>query len=502
MSEVKVNKITPRTDCGTTQLGDSGDTVTVTGDLRSNSLKASDGGVIISQSGTTITVGASGDTVSLASGASQTGFGRTGTVDWQTGSIKTSDFTAVDGQGFFVDTNGGAVIATLPTGSAGSIVSIQDYRNTFDTNNCTVQTAGSQKINGGTGGGKVILSTEGEGITLVYIDSTVGWRSIQDNVFADASGSFITATGGTITNCGSCRIHTFTSPGTFCVSAISGTPANNQVSYIVVAGGGGGGVGDFAPSVTSRAGGGGGAGGFREDKSPVTPYTASPLDGAGNISVTATGFPITVGGGGAAGVFSPAIDSGSSGSNSVFSTITSTGGGGGESAHKASAPGGGKTGGSGGGGSAGGVNANGQGGNGNTPPVSPAQGTNGGGAGNTGPNNGASGGGGASAAGETYTSPFGNDGGAGGAGVASSISGSSVTRSGGGGGGGSQPTGTGGAGGSGGGGAGGKASPVAGGVAGTANTGGGGGAGGGFGGSNHCAGAGGSGIVIIRYKNG
>ncbi len=103
MSEVKVNKITPRTDCGTTQLGDSGDTVTVTGDLRSNSLKAADGGVIISQSGTTITIPASGDTTSLASGASQTGFGRTGTVDWQT-TIKTSDFTAVNGQGFFVDT--------------------------------------------------------------------------------------------------------------------------------------------------------------------------------------------------------------------------------------------------------------------------------------------------------------------------------------------------------------------------------------------------------------
>jgi hypothetical protein len=26
MSEVKVNKISPRTNCGTTQLGDSGDT--------------------------------------------------------------------------------------------------------------------------------------------------------------------------------------------------------------------------------------------------------------------------------------------------------------------------------------------------------------------------------------------------------------------------------------------------------------------------------------------
>ena len=289
MSKIEVNKIGPQ--CGTTLTVGCGAGQTVAVDAN------------------TVTIGRCGGTVALASGASQTGFGRTGTVDWQTGSIKTSDFNAVDGQGFFVDTNGGAVIATLPTGSAGSIVSIQDYRNTFDTANCIVQTAGSQQINGGTAGGKVTLSTEGEGITLVYVDSTVGWRSIQDNVFADESGSFITATGGTITNCGSCRIHTFTSPGTFCVSAISGTPANNQVSYMVVAGGGGGGVGDFAPSLTARAGGGGGGGGFREDKSPVTPYTASPLDGAGNISVTATAFPITVGGGGAAGVLSPAIDS-------------------------------------------------------------------------------------------------------------------------------------------------------------------------------------------------
>ena len=46
-------------------------------------------------------LGASGDTIALASGASQSGFGRTGTVDWQTGSIKSaSSFTAVDGQGF------------------------------------------------------------------------------------------------------------------------------------------------------------------------------------------------------------------------------------------------------------------------------------------------------------------------------------------------------------------------------------------------------------------
>ena len=67
--------------------------------------KVSDDSNIINKCGTTITLGASGDSVALASGASQTGFGRTGTVNWQTGSIKTATFTAVDGQGFFADTS-------------------------------------------------------------------------------------------------------------------------------------------------------------------------------------------------------------------------------------------------------------------------------------------------------------------------------------------------------------------------------------------------------------
>jgi len=57
-------------------VGAAGDTVTVAGNVvKSNALQASDAGNIVSQSGTTITVGASGDTVALASGASQTGFG-------------------------------------------------------------------------------------------------------------------------------------------------------------------------------------------------------------------------------------------------------------------------------------------------------------------------------------------------------------------------------------------------------------------------------------------
>ena len=59
------------------------------------------------QCGTTLTLGESGDTVTLGSGASQSGFGRTGTVDWQTSSKKTSDFTPVNGEGYFVDTSSG-----------------------------------------------------------------------------------------------------------------------------------------------------------------------------------------------------------------------------------------------------------------------------------------------------------------------------------------------------------------------------------------------------------
>ena len=65
------------------------------------------------QCGSTLTLGSSGKTVTLASGASQSGFGRTGTVDWCT-TAKTSPFTAVSGDGFFVNTTSGAITVTLP----------------------------------------------------------------------------------------------------------------------------------------------------------------------------------------------------------------------------------------------------------------------------------------------------------------------------------------------------------------------------------------------------
>ena len=457
MSEVKVNKISPRTNCGTVQLGDSGDTITI-------------------PSGATIT-----------NNGTQTGFGRTGTVDWQTASIKTSTFTAANGEGYFADTSSGAFTMNLPAGTAGNIVSVVDYTNSFQTHNLTVSPNGSQKIGGIAA--SFIANTEGQSLTWVYVDDTEGWKNTMDSTSNATGNPFIDASGGTETTSGNCKIHTFTGPGTFTVNAIAVCAANNIVSHLIVGAGGGGG---------EAVGGGGGAGGFREVKSPVTPYTASPLDGypssPNRITVTAASFPITVGAGGAG---SPGAPVGGAGGVSTFSTITSAGGGGGARCGTGS----GSNGGSGGGG---GIFSPHCGGSGNTPSVSPPQGNNGGVGYRPGPGAGEGGGGGGGATavgGNAETTPNPNNGGDGGAGATTSITASSVGYAGGGGGAGF--SGIGGSGGSGGGGCSGPGSPDRGaggaGTAGTTNTGGGGGAGN-YPGPSNAGGNGGSGIVVIRYK--
>ena len=458
MSEVKVNKISPR-------------------------------------SGTTVTLGDSGDTFTLPSGATITnsgtaaGFGSTGEISWDT-TKKTSTFTAVSGVGYFCDTSGGAITVNLPAGTAGNSFAVADYTNTFQTNNLTISPNGSQKI-GGTAE-DAVLSTEGQSAYFVYVDDTEGWKNVIDST-SNIVGAppYIVATGGTITTSGNCKIHTFTGPGTFTVCTAAANAADNIVSYVVVAGGGGG---------AQSRGGGGGAGGFREVVSPSSPYTGSPLNGypssPNRVTVTATAFPITVGGGGAGGTDAgPSVCGiGTSGAVSTFSTVTSAGGGGGAPGDANTAPYGpavvqrtGLAGGSGGGGGSGNCGG-GCGGAGNTPPVSPAQGFVGGNA--CGGSVKSAGGGGATAAGAG-----GPPGGCGGAGATSSINGTPTARAGGGGGGQGGGPSSGRAGGAGGGGPGGGTGN---GDAGTVNTGGGGGGGGNP--SGRDGGQGGSGIVIIRYK--
>lgn len=388
-------------------------------------------------------------------------------VNWDT-TVKTANFTAVSGNGYFVNTTSAAITVTLPASpSAGDQIAIKDYAGTFATNNVTAARNGSN-INGLAVDG--ILSTSNLSVILLYVDATKGWSTISSSSQVVDGATYLTASGGTVSTDGNFKVHTFTGPGTFEVLSLGNPSGSITVDYLVTAGGGGGGVTES---------GGGGAGGYRE---------SFPNPGAGGFPVSVTSYPITVGAGGAGATPGPQIAT--SGSNSIFSSITSAGGG--RGGFPAS------SGGSGGGGNRGATGASG-----NTPPVTPPQGNNGGpGAIPNGADFGGGGGGGASAVGSPGTCSAGGDGGDG---TASSITGSSVTRAGGGGGGkGETGGGLGGTGGAGGGGNGGAGLPQpapTGMTSGTANTGGGGGgAGGDSGVATATGGDGGSGIVIIRYK--
>ncbi len=63
-------------------------------------------------------------------------------LKWQISSIKTSTFTAVSGEGYLVNTTGGAVTVNLPAGVAGAVIGLQDYAGRWDTNNFTLSAGG------------------------------------------------------------------------------------------------------------------------------------------------------------------------------------------------------------------------------------------------------------------------------------------------------------------------------------------------------------------------
>ena len=370
----------------------------------------------ITVNGTSIALGASGNIVA-------------GT-DWQ--AVVTADgstaTTASAGEGYFIDTTSNAHTVTLPSSpTQGDEVHIVDYAGTFGSNNVTVGRNGSN-IDGSAG--DATLATNRLNVRFVYIDSTQGWRAIFDDASDNYGSTYTSATGGTETTSGNYKIHTFNSTSNFVVASVGNAAGGGAgVSYLVVAGGGGSGGNRYH----IQGGGGGGAGGFRENEHPTDSYTQSPLDGAGDITISAQTYPITVGaggnaGGGGGGTGIPDGPAATNGSNSTFSTITSTGGGaGGQPSSASTGPAPGHDGGSGGGG--GGGSPGRPGGSGNTPPVSPSQG-NAGGQGSTSNQTLGGSGGGATGAGSQSPGPGVTDARpTGGAGAATSITGSSVTYS-------------------------------------------------------------------------
>lgn len=94
--------------------------------------------------------------------------------DWSD-SVKTANFTAVSGKGYFVNTTSAAITVTLPSSpSAGDKVAVMDYAGTADTNNITINPAGSDKVEGQTSY-DLVISGERTGLELVYKDATQGW---------------------------------------------------------------------------------------------------------------------------------------------------------------------------------------------------------------------------------------------------------------------------------------------------------------------------------------
>ena len=292
-----------------------------------------------------------------------------GGTAWQS-AIKTANFTAAAGEGYFVNTSGGAFEIDLPgSPSVGDEIEFVDFARSFATENLTLD-QGSVKFQSQVASAKKpVFATNGQSIRIVYSGSTQGWIPTTDDDVDYLTDPTIT------------------------------------VNFLCVAGGGGGG---------SDRGGGGGAGGYRNSY-------ASEASGGGGSSETALAltegvqYTITIGGGGAAAGVSPATK-GTSGSDSSIAgtgitTLTSVGGGGGGSGFSSPLDTG-LNGGSGGGG------AN------NSAPGSGTsnQGFSGGPANPT-----SNGGGGAAEAGGTDGAAFGGDG------LSSSITGSGVFRGGGGG---------------------------------------------------------------------
>ena len=236
MSKVEVNQVTQQ--CGTTLTVGGGACKTAVVDA------------------TTVTLGRCGGTVSLASGATQSGFGRTGTVDWNTTKITADPANAVSGTGYFCDTSGGGFTVTLPTSpSAGDIVAVSDYTGSFATYNLTIG-RNSSNINGAAS--NFVIFQNNTSAQFIYVDVTEGWRLVMTGALSDVEeiATFVTATGGT--PCAGAivstdyKVHTFTGPGTFTVTNAGSPTGSNSVDYVVVGGGGSGG---------KYYGGGAGAGG-------------------------------------------------------------------------------------------------------------------------------------------------------------------------------------------------------------------------------------------------
>ena len=195
--------------------------------IKVDTIQDQDGNNIINENANTITIGKSGDTVTVASGATLLGGG----IKWQSTIVTTSTLTAVAGNGYWIDTTSNACTITLPaSASVGDQLIFTDYARTWGTNAITINT-NSLNFQGNTSPNPV-YNTNGQSVTIVYSGATQGWiPTVDDDV-------------------------TFETPQTI------------TADFLVIAGGGsgtdytsagGGGAGGYRNSYNSEISGGGGS---------------------------------------------------------------------------------------------------------------------------------------------------------------------------------------------------------------------------------------------------
>src|SRR6056300_1305607 len=160
-------------------------------------------------------------------------------LDWQAVQVAdgSTQVTAEAGKGYFLDTNAGVIEVFLPSSpTRGDVVGLVDYAGTFGTNQIIINTGGVNIDS--TVGSEFKVTTNNSIIECVYVDSAKGWLiklnqttgttpTITGNEVGgsyDSDATYISATGGTVTESGDFKIHTFTGDGCFVVSSI-GNPA-------------------------------------------------------------------------------------------------------------------------------------------------------------------------------------------------------------------------------------------------------------------------------------
>tara|TARA_R100000808_G_scaffold14923_3_gene34959 strand:- start:3877 stop:5151 length:1275 start_codon:yes stop_codon:yes gene_type:complete len=355
MSEVKVNKVSPRSGTGL-QLGDSGDTITI-------------------PSGAT-----------LANSGTATGFA---SIAWQSSIVTAATLTADANKGYWIDTSSNACTVTLPgSASVGDQLYFVDYARNFATNALTIN-QNSLNYQGNTSPNPV-YDTNGQAIAIVYSGATKGWIPTSDDdvtmetpqsidieylivggggcggIGGGGEGQGGGGAGGYRTNFGGSAL-AITQGSTYTVTVGAGgtddktlgnaaenggdsSLAGTGITTLTATGGGGGGA-----NSAGAAGGSGGGGGRNQSGGAGNTPSTSPVQGyaGGNGSATEGG-----GGGGSSGVGANSVGGGAAGNggngtaNSISgASVTYAGGGGG--AGQSGYSSGGGSGGSGGGGNGG-----------------------------------------------------------------------------------------------------------------------------------------------------